>query len=184
MLYLLAAEGGHGEHISPLELFHPANAAAALWALGIFVVLLLVLRKVAWGPIVEGLNAREERIQESLEKAAAIEVATRELAETNAKTLEAARKEAQAIVAEAREAGKNAADDLLAKAREEIVAEKARFKREVQLETEKARAALREEAVDLTIAATSKLIQRSLDASDSRRLVEDALKDAESVARN
>lgn len=184
MLYLLAADGAAHPPIDPTAIFNPANPKAALWALGIFVVLLILLKKFAWGPIVAGLQAREERIAASLEKAAEIEAATAALAETNAKLLDEARREAQAIVADAREAGQKAAADLLTKAHDEIEAQKARSKREIQLETDKARAALRQDAVDLTLQATSTLIQRTMDASDSRRLVEEALKDAESVARN
>ena len=184
-LFVLLAEEGHGGSlIDQTDLFHPANHAAALWALGIFVVLLLVLKKLAWGPIVAGLDAREQRIAESLAKAEEIEKATRELAETNQAAVEAAQREAAAIVAASRDSAKAQADEIVAKANADISAEKDRFKRELEQEVRKAQAILRQDAVDLTIEATSRLIGRTLSSSDERRLVEDALKDAESVARN
>lgn len=187
MLYLLAAEGAEhgGAHgISPLDAANPANMQASFWALGIFLVLLLVLWKFAWGPIVAGMNAREARINESLEKAQAIEQATRELADTNKKMLEDAQREAQGIITSARQSAMVAAGELSAKAQAEIEAQRDRAKRELQLEADKARAEIRAEAVDLTLQAAAKLIGRSLTGDDQRRLAEEALADAESVARN
>jgi F-type H+-transporting ATPase subunit b len=157
---------------------------SGLWALGIFIVVVFVLKKFAWGPIVAGLATREDKINESLEKAAAIEQATRELAETNKKTLDEAQRQAQQIITDARESGKAAGDDIVAKAKAEAESQKERFQRELRLETDKARAVLREDAVSLTLEATAKLLGRSMDASDQRRLVEEALHDAENVARN
>lgn len=186
MLYLLAAEGGGGggHGISPLDAANPANMWAGIWALGIFLVLLFVLKKFAWGPIVAGLNAREERINESLEKAQEIEKATRELAETNKKMLEDAQREAQGIIAASRQTAQATAAEITAKAQAEIEAQRDRSKRELVLEADKARAALRADAVDLTLQAAAKLIGKSLTGDDQRRLAEEALTDAESVARN
>ncbi len=187
MLYVLLAsdDGGHGGGaINPLDWADPANYKAGLWALGIFLVLVFVLRKFAWGPIVAGLDARENRIAESLEKAAAIEQATRELAETNSQALEAAQREAQGIIAASRQSAQTAADEIIAKAQAEIGAERDRAKREIALESQKASAELRAAAVELTINAAAKLIGRSLSGDDHRRLAEQALGDAETVARN
>jgi F-type H+-transporting ATPase subunit b len=184
MLYLLAAGGGENGPISPMDFANPANHAAGLWALGIFLVLLLVLLKFAWGPITAGLAAREERINESLEKAQAIEKATRELQATNQKMLDDAQREAQGIIATARQTAQATANELAAKAQAEIDAQRERGKRELRLEADKARAMLREEAVELTLQATAKLIGKSLSGDDQRRLAQEALADAESVARN
>src|SRR5262245_47480897 len=129
MWYLLAQE----PEIDPRDLTSHENIAAALWAWGIFVVLLFVLWKFAWGPIAKGLDARSHRISESLKKAEEIEKATRELAETNRQLLERAQAQAQQVVAEARVAAKNAADDVLKKAHDEVEAQRERFTRETAL---------------------------------------------------
>ena len=181
LLQLIAAHGGHG--IDPTH-FDMTTAKIAFWALGIFIVVVIVLKKFAVGPIVAGLEARETRINESLEKAAAIEKATAELAETNRQALEEAQRQAQQIVAESRDSGQRAADEIVAKAEAELEAQRHRFQREMRLEADKARAALRQDAVDLTLAASAQLMGKVLDGSDMRRLVEEALSDAESVARN
>jgi F-type H+-transporting ATPase subunit b len=179
MLFDLIAAGGH----DPTH-FDANSMKIALWALGIFIAVVFVLKTKAVGPIVAGLNARETRINESLEKAAAIEKATAELAETNRQALDEAQRQAQQIVAESRESGQRAADEIVAKAEAELEAQRDRFQREMRLESEKARAALRQDAVDLTLAASAQLMGKVLDGSDMRRLVEEALSDAESVARN
>ena len=170
--------------IDPRNLSEHANIAAALWAWGIFVVLVFLLWKFAWGPIAKGLEAREHRISESLRKAEEIEKATRELAETNRKALEAAQQQAQAIVAEARVAAQHGAEDVLKKAQADIEAQRQRFTRETQLLVDKARADLRKETVDLTIQATVRMLGRTMTDADRRRLAEQALSDAENVARN
>ncbi len=181
-----AAVEGHGGHhpINPMDFADPANFKAALWALGVFILLVFVLRKFAWGPIVSGLNAREQRITDSLEKAEAIEVATRELAETNKQMLGEAQREAQGIIASARTSAQTAAAEITEKAQSEIEATRDRAKRELALEADKARSALRADAVELTIDAASKLLGRSLSDDDHRRLAEEALADAARVARN
>src|SRR5947207_662644 len=104
MWFLLAQEhvGVADPEINPIDLTHPANLAAAVWAWAIFLALLFILWKFAWGPIAKGLDARAARISDSLKKAEEIEKATRELAETNRQLMARAQLEAQGIVNEAR----------------------------------------------------------------------------------
>jgi F-type H+-transporting ATPase subunit b len=184
MWILLAQEHAAGGEIDPRHLTDHANLAAAAWAWGIFVLLLILLGKFAWGPIAKGLQARADRISESLKKAEEIEKATRELAETNRQLLAKAQQDAQGIVAEARAAARNAADDLLHKATVEIEAQRERFTRETQMAVDKARADLRRETVDLAIETAGKLLGRGMTDGDHRRLAEQALRDAEQVTRN
>ena len=83
MWFLLAQEGhGGGAEIDPTNLLEPANWKAAIWAWCIFVVLVVLLWKLAWGPISKGLDARVQRITDSLKKAEEVEKAAREIAET------------------------------------------------------------------------------------------------------
>lgn len=183
MNYLLLAQE-HGGGLNPMDVHEPAHWLAGAWAWGIFVLLLILLGKFAWGPIAKGLDARADRISASLAKAEEIEKATRELAETNRQMLAKAQQEAQHIVAEARSAAQNATADLMKKAHDEIEAQRERFTRETQLMVDKARADLRRETVDLTLEATARLLGASVSDAEHRRLAEQALRDAEAVARN
>jgi F-type H+-transporting ATPase subunit b len=183
MWFLLAQEHG-GPEESPLDLTSHANISAAMWSWAIFIVLMILLWKFAWGPIAKGLEGRAHRISESLKKAEEIEKSARELIETNKALMAKAQAEAQQLVADARTAATATTADLLAKANHEIEAQRERYSREMQLVVDKARADLRRDAVELTIAATAKLIGRSMNDADGRRLATEALADAESVARN
>jgi F-type H+-transporting ATPase subunit b len=183
-IVLLAQEHGGGAEHNPMDPSNVTHWQAGAWAWAIFIVLFLLLWKTAWGPIAKGLEAREHRIADSLKKAEDIEKATRELQATNAKLLADAQHQAQSIVADARGAATNAADDVLKKAHADIEAQRDRYTREMQLMVDKARADLRRDTVDLTVEATAKLLGRSMTDADSRRLAEQALADAESVARN
>lgn len=187
ILILLAEDphgGGHVVHISPTDFANPANLKAALWSLGIVLALFFLLWKKGWGPVVKALHAREEKIDASIAKAEEVEKAAREIAETNRKMMAEAQVEAQRIVAESRVAAAKAAADIEAKAHAEIEASKDRFQREMALEAEKVRSEIRKDVVDLTLAAAAKLLGRSLSPADQRRLAEESLRDAESVARN
>jgi F-type H+-transporting ATPase subunit b len=147
-------------------------------------VLFFLLWKFAWGPIAKGLDARADRISESLKKAEEIEKAAREMAETQKAQMTKTLAEAEKLIAEARATATATAAEVLAKANHEVEAQRERYAREMQLMIDKARADMRRDAVELTIAATTKLLGRSMSDADSRRLATEALSDAESVARN
>src|SRR6266849_8232175 len=86
-----------------------------------------------------------------------------------------ARAEAQEIVAKAKSVAEKEREALLAKAREQYEQLLARARKEIESEKEKAILELRREAVDLSIAAASKLIEANLDSEANRRLVTEYL---------
>jgi len=97
------------------------------------------------------------------------------LLEEHKRTIAAARNEAQELVARARGVAEKERQTLLAKAREEYEQLLARARKEIGAEKEKAILELRREAVDLSIAAASKLVEAKLDTDANRRLVMDYL---------
>ena len=152
------------------------NPGLTLWAAITFLVLLGVLYRFAWGPIVKMLDDRTRTIHEAIDAAKkeraeaermlaeqkeSLARATREaaeLAKRNQQEVEALRQE---LTARARKE----ADELVASARKQIVEEKS-----------KAVSELRGMAADLAIDAASRLIKSSLDEKAQRALVEDYLK--------
>jgi len=152
------------------------NPGLTLWTAITFLLLLVVLSKFAWGPIVKMLNERESTIREAIESAkkeraeaeklmaeqkAALATATREaaeLAKRNQVEVETLRQE---LTAKARKE----ADELVASARKQIIEEKA-----------KAVTELRSMVADLAIDAAAKLVKANLDDKAQRALVEDYLK--------
>ena len=140
-----------------------------------FGILLLLLRLVAYKPIMRMLDERRERIRESL--ATADRVRERETqAEREAKqALEAARQEGQALVGQAQQIAARIQGEARQQAQADSEALLARARNEIQLERDNAIAQLRREFADLTIAAAEKVIDQSLDKAAHQRLIEEVL---------
>jgi len=166
---LAAAEDGPG--------LVSVNLGLSLWTVVIFVALLFMLRRFAWGPILGMVEERENRIQSALDESAAARDEARRLLEEHKAQLADARRQAGEIVAEGKAAGDRVRKDIEEKARSEAqqILESAR--REIARERDQAIAQLRKESVDLALAAASKLMEEKMDAPRDRELVMDYLSD-------
>jgi len=116
-----------------------------IWTLVVFGLLLYVLKRSAWPVLLQAVREREQRLERQLAEAAQ------------------AREEAARLLEQQKQA-------LLAKAREEYEQHLARAKKDIEEEKAKAILALRREAVDLSIAAASRLVEQNLDSEANRRL--------------
>lgn len=152
----------------------------SLWTLVIFFILLFLLAKTAWPAILKAVEERERKIQAQLDEAAKANAEAQRVLTVYQQQLAAAREEAGAILAAARQAGGRLREDLVAKGRSEQEDLLVRARREIGLEKDKALGELRREAVELSIAAASKVIERNLDNETDRRLVQDFLDHLES----
>jgi F-type H+-transporting ATPase subunit b len=150
-----------------------------IWTLVTFVIVLIVLRKYAFGPIQQVIDTRRQAIVADLDAAqSAREEAQASLAEYRQQLAEA-RKEANKIVEDARRVG----DERRSAAVAELEAEKARLmqqtREEIQSETRQALNAIKQQVADLTLAATEKVVRARLDEAEQRRLIEEALADVD-----
>ena len=150
-----------------------------IWTLVTFVIVLIVLRKFAFGPIQQLIDTRRQAIVADLDAAqAAREEAQTSLAEYRQQLAEA-RKEANKIVEDARRVG----DERRAAAVAELEAEKARLmqqtREEIQSETRQALNAIKQQVADLTLAATEKVVRAQLNEAEQRRLIDEALADVD-----
>ncbi|MBI4542939.1 MAG: F0F1 ATP synthase subunit B [Gemmatimonadetes bacterium] len=167
LLTAAAGEGGRGPFA--------VNPGLAIWTLVIFGILLLILAKTAWPAILKAVEEREQKIQEQLDAAAKANAEAQRVLAEYRKQVEAARGEAQELLATGRQAGEKLRDEIIAKGREEQEQLLARARREIQIERERAVAELRREAVELSIAAAGKVIERNLDSEADRKLVQEYL---------
>ena len=169
---LLAAvqEGGEGG-LTPFSI----NPGLILWTLIVFIVLLALLWKFGWPAILKSVEERERRIQKQLDEAEKARAEAAQLLEQQRRAIEKARNESQEILAKAKVVATKEREALLAKTREEQDQMLERARREIDAEKEKAILELRKEAVDLAIAAASKLLEEKLDSEADRRLVLDYL---------
>lgn len=170
-----AAEGGG---ISPFS----GDVGNALWTLIIFALVLFVLGKFAWGPILSGLQTRENFIRESLEAARR----DREQAEARLREYEerlaTARAEATAIVDE----GRRDAEVVKRRVEEETKAEADRMieraRREIQIATESATKDLYRLSTRLATDMATRIVGRELSPQDHERLIAEAIRGVESSA--
>jgi len=167
LLLLQEAQGAEGGGFTPFSI----NPGLILWTVVVFGLLLALLWKFGWPAILKSVEDRERRIQQQLDEAERARAEAARLLEEHKRTLGNARGEAQAIIAKAQALGEKEREGILERARaeQELLLERAR--KEIEAEKEKALLALRREAVDLSIAAASKLIEQNLDSAANRKLV-------------
>jgi F-type H+-transporting ATPase subunit b len=159
------------------------DPGVGIWAMITFALLLAVLRKYAWQPILDALDARERTIQESLDQAAAIQAENTRLAGEQSRVLADARAEANAVIQTARESGEALKKSLEQAAQDEkrrIIASAAL---EIEAQTRAAVAELRKTTAELSIGIAEKLIRQNLDDTKNRALVDQLIQEVSPKAK-
>lgn len=162
---LWAAEGG----------LLSVNTGLMFWTVVVFLTVLALLYKLAFPHILGAVEAREARIRELLAAAARDREEAHALLEQQRAELEQMRARSQEAFAETRAAAERMREELLAQARHDRDELMARAQREIQQQVEHALDQVRRDAVELALAAASRLVERNVDAADNRRLVQDYL---------
>ena len=150
-----------------------------IWTILTFLVLLTLLAKFAWRPLLQALESRQESIRKSLDDAQKAKQELERLQAESAEIIRQARVEADTIITRSRGDGERLREEIRTKARAEGDAIVKNAERQIQLETSRALQQIRGEAVDLSVMIASKLIQRNLTKEDNERLIEEALKQVE-----
>ena len=167
----LAASEAGGGGTSPFE----GNVGNAIWTLVVFAVVVFVLGKFAWGPILNGLSEREKFIRSSLEEARHDrKEAAAKLEEYTAK-INAARSEATSIVEEARRDADEVKRRIHDEANDEAGKILERARREIGLAKEGAIKELYEVSAKVTTEIVSRILQREIKPADHERLIRDSL---------
>jgi F-type H+-transporting ATPase subunit b len=146
-----------------------------IWTILTFLVLLYLLAKFAWGPLLKALEERQETIRKSLDDADQATLELKRLQQESAQIIAEARAEAQSIVATSRAAAETVREDVKQKAKGEADALVRGAQRQIQLETARALQQIRHEVVDLSLAVASKLIKKNLTQEDNEALIQDSL---------
>jgi F-type H+-transporting ATPase subunit b len=168
---LLAQEAEHGAAAGGVNLLEP-HAGLMFWTLIIFVVLLVILSKFAFKPLTAAVEARERALEEAIANAKRDrDQAATLLAEQRA-ALDASRAEAQGLIAQARAGAEKMRGELLEDTRRQQQEMLDRARQDIEGEKVRAIADLRREAVDLAIAGAGKIVERNLDDTTNREMVE------------
>jgi len=175
LVLTLLQEGTHEAGGAPPAGPFTINPGLIIWTLVVFGILLLILWRWGFPVLLKSVEERERRIQKQLEDAEKANAEAQRLLEEHKKQIAAAHHEAQDILAKAKSVSQKERETLLAKAREEYDALLNRARKDIDAEKEKAIQALRREAVDLSIAAASRVIEANLDTDANRKLVSEFL---------
>ena len=143
-----------------------------------FIILLVILRFVAYKPLMRMLDERSRRIKESMEQAESIKEQSARAEEEVRKQLETAGREGQERIARAVRAGEDVKQKAQAEARQEAEALINRARTEIHRERDEVIGEVRREFADLTILAAGKVIDRSLDKKDHRELIDKVLEES------
>jgi F-type H+-transporting ATPase subunit b len=150
-----------------------------IWTIVTFLVLLTLLAKFAWTPLLQALEGRQESIRKSLDDARQAKQELERLQQESAEIIRQGRIEAEAIITRSRGDAERLREEMKQKARAEADGIVKNAERQIQLETSRALQQIRREAVDLSVMIASKLIQRNLTKEDNEKLIEEALQQVE-----
>jgi len=146
-----------------------------IWTVFVFILLLLILRKFAYPALLGAVEARERALQEQLDAAERNRAESEALLAEHKKLLAEARTQAQGFLVEARTTAEKERALAMEKTMQEQQQLLERARRDIVAERDRAVAELRREAVELSLAAASKLIGERLTSETDRKLVEQYL---------
>lgn len=150
-----------------------------IWTILTFLVLVGLLAKFAWRPLLEALERRQAQIARSLDDAQRARQELERLQRESAQMMQQARVEAEAIISRSRSDAETLREELKQKSRAEAAAIVKNAERQIQMETARAVQQIRGEAVDLSVAIASKILKRQVSKDDHEGLIEDTLKQVE-----
>jgi F-type H+-transporting ATPase subunit b len=153
------------------------NPGLILWTIITFAILLIILRVMAWKPLLHALTSREERVRMSLQRAEDAEQEARRLLEENKRQLAQADELAQRALKEGREMGERLKNEIVEKAHTMARHTVDQAKEEIRREKDAALVKLRAEVADLAILAAGKILDENLDSPRHRKLVDGAIQD-------
>ncbi len=152
-----------------------------VWTIIVFLVLLALLAKFAWKPLLEALDNRQQSIRTALDDARKARQELENIHAEAAKLLAQARSESADIVSRSRSDADRFREEMKEKARAEAAALMRNAERSIELETTRALQQIRQEAVDISVGIASKLLQRNVSKEDNERLIDETFKQLEST---
>lgn len=171
--FLASAEGG----IALLDV----NPGLVVWTTLTFVLVLLILNRYAWKPIIKALDDRADRIHSDIERAGQLKKEAETLFQQYQDRLNDLKAEAQTMIAEARKDSEGLKADILEKARKEAEEIRSRSRKEIQQAMDSALEQIHKQAIELSVEITKRVVKKSLTAEDHKKQLQEAL---DSISRN
>ena len=155
-----------------------------IWTIVTFLVLLGLLARFAWRPLLDALEQRELAIRKSLDDARQAKEELQRVQAESQRILSEARVEAGEIVSRTRTDAARFADEMKQKARADAEVLVKHAERQIEMQTARAVETIRHEAVDLSVAIATKILRRDISKEDNERLIQDTLKEMQSRVVN
>ena len=177
--------GAHGHH-NEFDLSHGNPGAAledptevksdlAVWTFVVFLLLLAILTKFAWGPIMAGLDKREQAIAGSIEEAQRIKDEAQKISSEYDAKLNAAAEEVRAMLDEARRDADATKQRIVAEAQEAANEERSRALRDIELAKYEALHELKQSSVDMAFGLARNVVKKEINSADHANLVQEAM---------
>ncbi|PLS18337.1 ATP synthase F0 subunit B [Bacillus sp. M6-12] len=154
------------------------NSGDIIFQLVIFIILLALVKKFAWGPLMGIMKQREEFIANEITAAEASRAEASKLLEEQRELLKQSRVEAGQLIENAKKQGEAQREDIITTARAEAERLKESARREIVQEKEKAVSALREQVASLSVLIASKVIEKELSEADQEKLIKEYIQEA------
>lgn len=145
-----------------------------------FFILVWILKRFAYQPLVDTMNERKTRIANDLANAEQARLEAEQLKVEYAQQMTLARQEAQEIVEKAHHQAQVTSAEELAAARAHIESEKIRAREDIENERNRAMLSLRNDVVSLSMAMASKVVAKDMDSETNTKLIEDAIRQLDS----
>ena len=150
-----------------------------IWTILTFLVLVGLLARFAWRPLLLALDGRQAAIAKSLEDAQRARQELERLQRESAQMMQQARVEADSIISRSRADADALREELKQKSRAEAAAIVKNAEKQIQLETARAVQQIRQETIELSVAMASKILRRQVSKDDHEGLLEETLKQVE-----
>ena len=153
------------------------NPGLIFWTAITFLIVLLILKKTAWGPIVSMLEEREKGIQSAIDRAHSAKDEAESILKKNRELLSRADAEADRLIREGKEYADKVRSELTEKAQLESQKMIAAAKDEIEQEKRRALDVLRNEVAEGAVRGAEKIIRATLDAEKQKGVVDDMIKE-------
>ena len=177
--FLLASEGpGQSDAVHEggwMEKWLSFDPGLFMWTIVTFLIVLMLLKWKAWGPLMSVLDKRAEDIKNALSAADRAKEDAEKASRDYEKLVQKARIEGQQIIADSKAAGEKVKNDIESVARENAEKMIGKAKTQIEAESQKALQEIKSSVVDLSIEAAEKIIEKNLDSEDNRKLVNQTL---------
>lgn len=149
------------------------NVWTFLFQIGNLLIVIAILNKLLYQPVVKIMREREQQIESSISEANTAQKEAKELLAEYEQKMQTAKKEAQDIVSQANKMGEEMKQKIVTDAQEEAAKNLAKAKEEILGEKAKALAEIRDEVATLVMLAAGKVVGRAIDDQDQKKLVEE-----------